>query len=132
MALKRIMLDTNAYSALANGDQQVLQLIKAAEQVYLPSFVVAELYFGFKKGSKEQWNREILAEFEAYAKVNRHYPGEETLNIFAELMTELKHAGTPIPTHDVWIAAAAIELGCTLVSYDKHFLAVKKVRLWKA
>jgi tRNA(fMet)-specific endonuclease VapC len=53
------------------------------------------------------------------------------LDIFAELLLALKQAGTPIPTHDIWIAAAAIELGCVLVTYDKHFLNMKQLRLWK-
>jgi tRNA(fMet)-specific endonuclease VapC len=29
--------------------------------------------------------------------------------------------GTPIPTNDVWIAAAAMETGSRLVTYDPHF-----------
>jgi predicted nucleic acid-binding protein len=29
--------------------------------------------------------------------------------------------GTPIPTHDIWIAALVVEHGLTLLSRDKHF-----------
>jgi tRNA(fMet)-specific endonuclease VapC len=36
----------------------------------------------------------------------------------------LKRQGTPIPTNDIWIAAAALENGGRMVAYDSHFEAV--------
>lgn len=37
------------------------------------------------------------------------------------MKSELKHAGTPLPINEVWIAAHAIETEVTLISYDNHF-----------
>lgn len=130
MGLTKIVLDTNAYAALMKGDEQVLTLIKEASTVTLPAFVIAELLFGFKKGNKNTKNLEILAEFESYPKVQRHYPGAETVEIFSELMMQLKAAGRPIPIHDVWIAATAIENGSTLITYDRHFEMIQGLRCW--
>jgi tRNA(fMet)-specific endonuclease VapC len=33
----------------------------------------------------------------------------------------LWQAGTPIPTHDVWIAATAMEYGLSVVTTDDHY-----------
>jgi tRNA(fMet)-specific endonuclease VapC len=132
MGLTKIILDTNAYAALMKGDKKVLKLIKEAEEVILPAFVIAELLFGFKKGNQTERNFDILADFENYPKVKRHYPGAETLLIFAELMLQLKTAGRPIPTHDVWIAAISIEQGGTLITYDRHFEHIIGLRRWQA
>ncbi|WP_367393112.1 type II toxin-antitoxin system VapC family toxin [Lewinella sp. LCG006] len=132
MGLTKIILDTNAYAALLKGDQQILKLIKEAQEVILPAFVIAELLFGLKKGTQTEKNLEILADFESYPKVRRHYPGAETLQIFAELMLQLRTIGRRIPTHDIWIAAISIESGGTLITYDRHFDHITGLRRWQA
>lgn len=128
--MKKIVLDTNAYSRLMEGDEKVQQVLNEAEKVFLPVFVVAELLLGFKNGSKEEWNRDILKRFESRETVSRHYPTDETVEVFSDLFGSLKKAGTPIPLHDIWIAAAAVETGSIIVTYDKHFLHIAKARLW--
>ncbi|MEI8139196.1 MAG: PIN domain-containing protein [bacterium] len=30
----------------------------------------------------------------------------------------------PIPTNDIWIAATALELGASLITYDAHFATI--------
>lgn len=58
------------------------------------------------------------------------YITNETAQIFSALQLDLKQKGTPIPTHDIWIAALAIETGSVVVTYDRHFLNVVKARVW--
>ena len=43
---------------------------------------------------------------------------------YATIMATLRRQGTPIPTNDIWIAAAALENGGRMVAYDAHFEAV--------
>jgi tRNA(fMet)-specific endonuclease VapC len=128
--MKKIVLDTNAYSLLMKGDQAVAQALDQAEQIFLPLFVIAELLLGFKKGSKLAENRAILARFEAEKTVNRYLPTAETAEIFSDLLLTLRQAGTPLPVHDIWIAAIAIETGSILVTYDQHFSKIPQVRRW--
>ena len=45
--MRKIVLDTNAYSHLMEGDKQVLEALNEADKIYLPVFVVAEVLFGF-------------------------------------------------------------------------------------
>lgn len=129
--MKKIILDTNAYSALIEGNKEVEAILNQAHQIYLPYIVIGELYFGFKKGTKENKNRKILSAFEAMPTVERFYPTAETLEIYSDTFLELKNQGTPIPTNDIWIAACAVETGSVLITFDKHFLSLSKIRLWK-
>ena len=55
-------------------------------------------------------------------------PGVQVVNIDASvadrygiLVKMLRKMGTPIPANDIWIAAAALETGSRLVTYDSHF-----------
>jgi len=131
MALNKIVLDTNTYSALAKGDNKIIAVLNNAHQILLPSFVITELLNGFRKGNKEDWNKNILDNFEAKSTVERIHPNNETIDIFVDLFDYLRNQGTPIPIHDVWIAALTIEYGCSLITYDKHFLNLPQLRVWK-
>ncbi len=39
-------------------------------------------------------------------------------------MAVIPHAGTPIPTNDIWIAASAMQHGLRVLTTDVHFLKV--------
>ena len=45
----------------------------------------------------------------------------ETAEFYAEILIRLKIQGTPIPTNDIWIAAAAFQHGLKLFTRDRHF-----------
>ena len=49
--MRRILIDTNAYSRFMAGDQSVLNELSQADQIYLSVFVLGELFTGFKGGS---------------------------------------------------------------------------------
>jgi tRNA(fMet)-specific endonuclease VapC len=40
---------------------------------------------------------------------------------YGEVFSQLKRAGTPIPTNDIWIAAVTLECGAHLLSFDEDF-----------
>ena len=55
-------------------------------------------------------------------------PIDDTVaRIYAEIVTALKTAGTPIATNDIWIAAAAARAGAPVLTYDEHFLKIARV-----
>ena len=103
--MKNIVIDTNAYTRLLKGEENVLDVIGTAEIVYMSIFVLGELYAGFAGGTKERANKDVL-------------------NIF------LRKAGTPLPINDLWIAAHALETGSTLITYDSHFKKIAGLRRW--
>jgi tRNA(fMet)-specific endonuclease VapC len=44
-----------------------------------------------------------------------------TADRFGRIAANLRRAGTPIPTNDIWIAAHAMESGAELITLDHHF-----------
>jgi len=40
---------------------------------------------------------------------------------YGALFASLRRAGTPIPTNDIWIAAAALQVGARVVTFDTDF-----------
>jgi len=40
---------------------------------------------------------------------------------YAEIVADLRRAGTPVPTNDIWIAAVAIREAAMVITYDAHF-----------
>ena len=121
MAQVKICLDTCAYSGLAVHRAELVECVEEAETVYISSIVIGELFAGFCLGEREKENRRELAAF-------LDLPGVQVVNIDASvadrygiLVKMLRKIGTPIPTNDIWIAAAALETGSRLVTYDSHF-----------
>jgi predicted nucleic acid-binding protein len=47
--------------------------------------------------------------------------GSERLQVCLELVRQMRQAGTPLLTNDLWVAATAMETGARLVTYDDHF-----------
>jgi tRNA(fMet)-specific endonuclease VapC len=117
----KLCLDTNAYTLFKANHRPLVELLESADEVFVPTIVVGELYAGFKIGSRTRQNMaELLVFFEA--------PGVSCVSVtlpvaerYGELVLWLRKEGTPIPTNDVWIAAIAFEAGARLVTYDKHF-----------
>jgi tRNA(fMet)-specific endonuclease VapC len=107
--MKKILLDTNAYSALLAGNQDVLARLAESEQVLLSVVVLGELFCGFKGGPRERENRELLADFLRRPPVRVVEISMSTAEIFAQVKDRLRKAGRPIPLNDIWIAAQALE-----------------------
>jgi tRNA(fMet)-specific endonuclease VapC len=128
--MSRVTLDTNAYSAFMRGSEPVLDSVATASAVYLPLFVIAELHYGFRGGSKLRKNLLELEGFLGKPTVEAWLPTLDTARIFGEVQDKLKRAGTPIPVNDIWIASSCIETGSVLVTFDRHFDAVPGLRLW--
>lgn len=128
--MKQIILDTNAYTGLLSGDEQILGVVASAEVVFMSIFVLGELHAGFWGGSKQRQNHDLLRRFIARPSVKILNATVETAEVFGALKNTLKQAGTPLPINDVWIAAHGIESGSVIVTNDQHFRKIAGIRLW--
>ncbi|MDA8411754.1 MAG: type II toxin-antitoxin system VapC family toxin [Treponema sp.] len=120
----QVLMDTNAYVALLNGDRKVAEILGQSEAVLLSPVVIGELLDGFRGGSRESENR---AFFERFREKPRTMPvpiTDATAEWYAEVKRILRAKGRPIPTSDLWIAASCMEHGARLLSYDSHFEAI--------
>lgn len=126
-----ILLDTNAYSHLLKGDQEVLKEMNRASGILMSVFVLGELYSGFKGGSKEAENVHLLRKFLAKPLVKIIDATQFTSEVYSDIKTHLKRTGNPIPINDVWIAAHVIESGAQLITYDQHFKKINDLNIWE-
>jgi len=116
-----MLLDTNAYSALARGMPAIVDAIGGASRVDLPLPVVAELRYGFAKGSQREHNEGVLQRFLAQPQISIVVPTLRTTEHYAELQLHCQRAGRALSQNDIWIAALARESNDTLVTYDQDF-----------
>ena len=125
--MSRYCLDTSAYSQFKRGHKQVVELIDQAEWIGLPAIALGELRVGFLLGRRRDANEAELREFVANPAVRTLDVDAEVGRHYAEIVVDLRRAGRPIPTNDVWIAATAARHGATILSADVHFEAVTRV-----
>lgn len=128
--MKKILLDTNAYTKYLSGDEEILDMLGMANIIYMSIFVLGELYAGFKGGTKEVWNKDLLNKFLNKPTVQILNAASETSEIFGDIKHSLKMSGNPVPINDVWLASHAIETGSVLVTYDKHFKNIPGLKIW--
>lgn len=121
----RLLLDTNAYSALMRGHREVAAVVRRSDEVLLSSVVAGELLFGFRNGSRFEENAARLEAFLDNPFVTGLPVTFTTADRFGRLAASLRRRGEPIPTNDIWIAAHALEAGADLLSSDSHFGAVE-------
>ena len=122
--MRPVLIDTNAYAAFKRGDKQIIEIIQHAEKIGISPVVLGELLGGFDHGGKARQNRKELYQFLESSRIHIFPISFDTANFYSQVYSALKHKGKPIPTNDMWIAAQALENGCTVCTYDKHFSAI--------
>jgi len=120
-------LDTSAYSHFRRGNEEVAALLDRAELVGVPTVALGELRTGFLLGSKQRRNESELEAFLDNPVVQVLPVDSETSRHYAEIVAELRSAGTPIPTNEIWIAATAARHGTTVLTCDGHFERIGRV-----
>ena len=114
-----MILDTNALSAAADGDEAVVALLARADQVAIPVIVLGEYRYGITQSRNRttytNWLNGLLNDC-LVLDIN-----EPTTHDYAEIIQELKRKGKPIPSNDLWIAALCRQHSMPLLSRDQHF-----------
>ncbi|MGH9432758.1 MAG: type II toxin-antitoxin system VapC family toxin [Terriglobia bacterium] len=121
-----MILDTNALSAIAEGEHGAVQEFASASRVAIPVIALGEYRFGIAhsrhKRQYERWLKEMIS------MVSILSVDEETATWYAGLRNQLKEAGTPIPSNDAWIAALCHQHALPILSRDRHFDLVEGLR----
>jgi predicted nucleic acid-binding protein len=125
--VRRIIVDTSAYSAFMRGNDEVRVALQEAEEVFLNPVILGELRAGFMSGRHRRKNERELALFLGSPRVSVVPLDEETSQRYAVIVDALRKAGTPIPTNDIWIAASAMQHGLRVLTTDAHYEKVRQV-----
>ncbi len=127
--MNRILIDTNIYSGALRGDQDIVGVLRQAEHIGLSVISMGELFSGFKGGKREEENKRQLGMFLDSPRVALYPVDEYTAQHYCAILHQLRHKGTPIPTNDIWIAAAAFQHGLPLFTKDRHFSKIEGLLL---
>lgn len=124
MALRNVLIDTNAYSAFKRGDREAMAILRRAETIGVSAVVMGELLSGFAAGAREADNRRELNAFLESPRVTVLPVNTGTADFYARAFLALKRKGRPIPVNDLWIAATALQHGFAVFTHDRHFRAI--------
>lgn len=120
-----MILDTNGLSAVADGDAALEPILRKSAEIAVPVIVLGEYRYGIRQSRDrqryEQWLTESIRNYRVLD------VDEETSSFYATLRSELKRAGTPIPSNDVWIAALCRQHSLSVLSRDRHFDLVRGI-----
>jgi tRNA(fMet)-specific endonuclease VapC len=114
-----MILDTNALSAAADHDPEVIAILSSAEQLAIPVIVLGEYRYGIAQSRYRTRYSNWLDAFILDCLVLSI--NEETTHDYAAINLELKQIGKPIPTNDLWIAALCRQYTLPILSKDRHF-----------
>ena len=125
-----LILDTNALSAFADGDPGMAGALGDQAQLAIPVVVLGEYLYGIRRSRfRKRYERWLDEGADAFTILDI---GAATASHYAAIRQELRDAGSPIPTNDVWIAALSREYRWPVLTRDRHFAAVNglRVRTW--
>jgi tRNA(fMet)-specific endonuclease VapC len=125
--LTRICMDTSAYSRFRGGHLAAVREMTSAREIGVPAVVLGELRTGFALGKRRERNERELAVFLSEPVCSVLEVDGDAASIYAEIVVELRRAGTPLPTNDIWIAALAARDGLTVLTFDRHFERIGRV-----
>jgi predicted nucleic acid-binding protein len=121
-----VILDTNALSAFADEDPDLLVILRSSRRVSLPVIVLGEYRAGITRSRHrnryEGWLESFLADC-TVLDIN-----QETTRHYATVVFDLRQIGKPIPVNDLWIAALCRQHLLPLVTRDRHFDLVPNLK----
>jgi predicted nucleic acid-binding protein len=120
-----VTLDTYGLSALADGDPMLMPILRHADSLAVPASVLGEFRYGIRQSRRragcENWLEEALPAY-------RLLLVDETAWHYADVRSELKAQGRPIPSNDLGIAALARQHALPLIRREGHFDSVPKLK----
>jgi tRNA(fMet)-specific endonuclease VapC len=124
-----LLVDTNRLTDFFRRDPVVVKLIEEATEVFIPFIVLAEIEAGFLLGNPKirPNNESMLLQLLQKPSVFGIYPDRETTRVFAHLFAQMRAAGTPIPTNDLWIASLAVQHNLAVLTRNRHFDRIPQV-----
>jgi tRNA(fMet)-specific endonuclease VapC len=119
----KCLLDTNIVIAIFSRDEAVMTELAKSREIFIPSIVLGELYYGAQKSAHKKENTAVIDKF---ASANTILACDvDTARQYGKIKESLLAKGRPIPDNDIWIAAIAFQHHLPLVTRDLHFNEIK-------
>jgi tRNA(fMet)-specific endonuclease VapC len=126
---RRYLLDTNTVSFIFKGNEAVLRRLSSIPmaQVAISAVTEGELRFGLARRPEATRLRQTVEEFLLRVAI---LPWDsEAAQQYGRLRAGLEELGQPMGNLDTMIAAHALSAGAVLVTNDKAFTRIKKLKI---
>lgn len=120
------LLDTNIVVGVFADDPEIRRRLEQRAEVLLSVIVLGELYSGAQRSRQVDDNLRRIHRLLAESVVLACDVG--TAYEYGTVRNELRLKGRPIPENDIWLAAHARQHNLTLVSRDRHFSEVDRLK----
>lgn len=122
----KLVLDTNAVSALMKGDPAIIDRLKqvSKEEVSVPQPVLAEIAYGIERLPLSKRRQDLQHRFDLVrAELGRSDWSDDVSESFGAIKATLEREGKRIEDFDAAIAAHALARGATLVTANLDDMA---------
>ena len=127
--MRKLVLDTNVLIAFLQNPENFAERFSGYDVILLPPVVLGEFRAGLFDTKVGRENRKAIDAFLQNPAVKACPMTDNTSLCYAKVFQALRKAGKPIPTNDIWIAAATQENGAALATDDGHFRAVPLLQI---
>lgn len=122
----RFILDTNIVIAIFSGETSIKEHLLKADEIFISSIVLGELFFGAFKSKRSKTNLKRISDFAD--SISILMCDKDTAYQYGNVKNKLLDKGKPIPENDIWIAAVAMQNNLILVTRDGHFSEIEDLR----
>ena len=120
--MRKAVIDTCYLIDLFDGCDRASKAVSSFDRIFVPVEVIGEYRAGIEESSgRGRLQAECLSDFLCDEAVSVLDTTEETAGCYARIFRMLRERGRPLPTNDIWIAAAAICNGAALLTTDPRF-----------
>ena len=128
--MNSVVVDTSALIDFLEQRGRLADSLRPFDRLVIPAAVDAEFRAGLDPDTRGGRGRAaLLDELLCDPSVEFAPAGRAESAKYAQLYRYLKRNGTPIPLHDIWIAATALVRAAAVCSTDKHFRNVPLLRI---
>ncbi|NQV91635.1 PIN domain-containing protein [Candidatus Woesearchaeota archaeon] len=123
------LIDTSILIEIENNNKEVINQIEKLPHVLdlglqISLFTFTEFYYGLVNKIDKNKNKYL----ERLGKYKVFNPTHQTSIIFCEIVHNSQQNGNPIAQFDAFIAATALQHSMTLITLDKNFSKVDKLK----
>ena len=124
-----ILLDTDICVEILRGNDQVRRRREETPEAVCTSFMTAaELYYGARKSTKPERNKDVVEVFLASLRVIQS--DDQIVQKFGEIKGDLANEGELVPDADLFVAAASLCYCTKLVTGNtRHFDRIPDLEL---
>ena len=99
----------------------------SARWIGFPVVALGELYTGYALTGNRPSKLEGMRAFLAHPVVEVIPVDDGVARAYGRIVAELRKAGTPLPTNDVWIAARAVRTSSVVLTHDRRFTRIDRI-----